>query len=242
MVDTVQALPMEGGRLPILGLLQGTFRTFAKAPGFFLGFSLLTALPSLVYLFVFGPPKGFGVGMAIVTLLNLLMVFIAEAGLCLGTFRVAEGYQPVFREGFDLGLQRFLPLIGATLLSGLAVYIGFILLVVPGVIAACVLAVGIPACALEGLGPIESLRRSAFLTKGQRWRILVAYIALFVPLFVVGGFITFVIIKGGAETVGHLLNLIVNMVWTSIAAIFSTLMYIELRRIKELAGVATLFE
>lgn len=49
-VDTMQALPVRDGRLPILGLPQGTFRTFAKGPGFFLGFSLLTSLPGLIHL------------------------------------------------------------------------------------------------------------------------------------------------------------------------------------------------
>lgn len=242
MVDTAQALPMDSGRLPVVGLLQATFRTFAHAPAFFLGFALVATLPGLVHLAVFGPPNGFDAGMAVVTLLNFLLLFVVEGALCLGAFRVAEGYMPAFREGFDLGLKRFLPLLGATLLTGIAVYVGFMLLIVPGMIVACVLAVGIPVCALEGLGPIESLRRSAFLTKGQRWRIFFAYLVLFVPIILIGLLNGLVVMRSGAATFGYVLNAVLNLFWTAIAAIFSTLMYIELRRLKELSGVATLFE
>lgn len=242
MVETAHVLPIEDRRLPVAAILQGSFRTLAQAPAYFLGFAALSAAPSLLHLVLFGVTPGVNAGMIIVSILNFLILFVVEAALCLGAFRVAEGYQPSFREGFDLGVKRFLPLLGATLLTGLAIYIGFILIIVPGVIAACVLAVSIPACALEGLGPIESLRRSAFLTKGQRWRILLAYVVLFLPMFLIGLLNGFLLVKNGTATFGTLLNALIGLFWTAIAAIFSTLMYIELRRLKELAGVATLFD
>jgi hypothetical protein len=43
--------------------------------------------------------------------------------------------------------------------------------------------VALPACVVEGLGPIKSLGRSANLTKGHRWKIL----GIFLVLNVVGG-------------------------------------------------------
>jgi hypothetical protein len=50
-------------------------------------------------------------------------------------------------------------------------------------LAFTMLFVVIPVCVGEALGPVQSLRRSHELTRGQRWRILAAYL---VPAAVMG--------------------------------------------------------
>jgi hypothetical protein len=38
----------------------------------------------------------------------------------------------------------------------------------------------VPACVVEGLGPVQSMRRSAELTQGHRWRIFALWFAILV--------------------------------------------------------------
>jgi hypothetical protein len=67
-------------------------------------------------------------------------------------------------------------LLGVSLLSGLAMFAGFILLIIPGVYVACRLTTCIPAALLENLGPRESLERSFTLTKDNAGRSFVIYL------------------------------------------------------------------
>lgn len=63
-------------------------------------------------------------------------------------------------SAFSRAGQRLPAVLGSSLLSALAILVGFILLVVPGVYAAVRLSTALPAVAVEGAGAVESLRRA----------------------------------------------------------------------------------
>jgi hypothetical protein len=48
-----------------------------------------------------------------------------------------------------------------------------------------IFAFSVPACVLERLGVVESMRRSAALTQGARWRLVLVYLLAFILSFVV---------------------------------------------------------
>lgn len=64
-------------------------------------------------------------------------------------------------------------LLGVTILTGLSVLGGFILLIVPGIYVACRLLVCVPAVLIEKRSPSEALSRSFELTKGFAGRAFV---------------------------------------------------------------------
>src|SRR6202162_3393824 len=77
-------------------------------------------------------------------------------------------------------------LFGVLMLQGLAVISGMILLILPGIYAACRLITCVPAALLENLGPSESLSRSFALTKdnaGRSFVIYLLYFAIFYAIF-----------------------------------------------------------
>jgi hypothetical protein len=61
------------------------------------------------------------------------------------------------------------PLVLMSILFGIAVAIGFVLLIIPGLILLTIWAVTAPAIVVEGAGPIESFGRSRELVRGQGW-------------------------------------------------------------------------
>ena len=72
-------------------------------------------------------------------------------------------------------LARFgarVPAIATSILEGLAIVIGLVLFVAPGLIALAAFAVSLPVCVVEHAGPFRSLSRSADLTRGYWWPIL----------------------------------------------------------------------
>ncbi len=58
-----------------------------------------------------------------------------------------------------------------TILVGLGIGLGAILLIVPGIILSCYWFVAIPASAIERVGPVTAINRSVTLTQGYRWQI-----------------------------------------------------------------------
>ena len=93
-------------------------------------------------------------------------------------------------------LRKFWPLLGLAILFGLGVFLGALLLIVPGVILALAWSVAMPSLVLEDCSVFGSFKRSAALTRGKRWSIfllhflvgLVSVIIQLVILAIFGGF------------------------------------------------------
>jgi len=67
--------------------------------------------------------------------------------------------------------QRAGRLVGVSLLTGIGVGIGLLLLVVPGVILFTRWSLAVPVVMLEGLGPRAAMKRSTALVKGHGWAV-----------------------------------------------------------------------
>jgi hypothetical protein len=125
-------------------------------------------------------------------------------------------------------------LIGAGLLATLIIVIGFILIIVPGLIALTFLAVVAPAVVIDRLGVTDALRRSRELVSGNAWRVFGVIVVLFLLTAVVSGIVNSI---GGSASddsfVGFAVaDLIVRVLLTPLSAIAATVIFVELRRLK----------
>ena len=77
-------------------------------------------------------------------------------------------------------------LIGNAILFGIAVGIGFILLIVPGLYLLTIWAVVAPAIVIERRGVLEAFGRSHELVRGNGWTVFGAIVVAFLILVVVG--------------------------------------------------------
>lgn len=123
-----------------------------------------------------------------------LMVFISavsSAGSIDGLLKVSGGEQASLGDCFRAGVARFLPVLGLTILWWLGVGLGWVLLIIPGLILITMWSVALPALIGEELGVIESFGRSRELTRGSRLSILgvliVSLIIMYVPMLFLGG-------------------------------------------------------
>ena len=74
----------------------------------------------------------------------------------------------------------FWKFLAVELLVGLIVLVGFVLLIVPGVIAILAYMFVQYLVIDKGLGPIEALKESARITRGSRWELLFLLLIVFV--------------------------------------------------------------
>jgi len=124
---------------------------------------------------------------------------------------------------YETAKPYIVPLILAALLTGIGIAIGFVLLIIPGLILLTIWSVYAPAIVLEGKGVVDSLRRSRELVRGNGWQVF-GIIVVFFLLFVVLGILVSAI--GGAA--GAVLRVIANIFTAPFVALASAVVYFEL--------------
>jgi len=183
----------------------------------------------------FGLYKSFGVNEAIsigssviVSLFNFAAVPVVMAD--------AQGERATIGEALSAPLKVLLPAIGLAVLTQLGITLGFMLLVVPGVILALMWSVAVPAMFVERLGAFDALRRSGILTENHRWSILGLMIVL--GLITIGVEMVIALPTGGAVPTGPdrymwgVLRSVVTALGNTIFATAVSQTYLELRRLK----------
>jgi ABC-type multidrug transport system fused ATPase/permease subunit len=126
-----------------------------------------------------------------------------------------------------------LPLIGVGILAGIAIAIGFVLLVVPGLILLTIWAVVAPVIVIERKGVIDSFGRSRELVRGNGWQVFGVIFVVFLITAVVG-VVLGVIGAGVSDSLGGriLFNLIASTLTAPITALAAATIYFRLLAIK----------
>jgi hypothetical protein len=122
-----------------------------------------------------------------------------------------------------------LPLIGAGILAGIAIAVGFLLLIVPGLILITIWSVIAPVIVVERSGAIDAFGRSRRLVKGNGWQVFGVIIVVYVITAVVSGVLA-VIGAGVSDTfvIRALFNLIASTITAPIAALAASTIYFGL--------------
>jgi uncharacterized membrane protein len=107
---------------------------------------------------------------AVCSLINLLLSAFFQVGYIRIWVASARGQTPLFGEVFSGGGRMF-PLLGTLILTFLVVFIGFLLLIVPGVILALGLSQANYYCVDRNMGPIDSMKASWAATTGQKGKL-----------------------------------------------------------------------
>ena len=134
---------------------------------------LLVAVAQAPYLE--GIDTGFGAERALLWLVGALAMMIAsfvlQAAIVHATVTDLNGRRVAIGDSLAVGLRNCLPLIGLAILMGLGLMLGFVLLIVPGIILAVMWSVAVPSKVVERIGVMDAFSRSADLTRGRRWLI-----------------------------------------------------------------------
>lgn len=178
------------------GILDAGFRLYARGLKgvLLLTFmsSLISVLPSVVmgFLPMMGQDMGnimrVAIAMVVLVPLYILVTLSIMAAVIAKLAARAEGRSLGMGEAIRHGLRVFLKVLASGILYGLAVIGGFVLLIIPGVYISLALMLGMYAIILDNLGPLEALRRSHHLVKGNWWRTAVV---ITIPMMIYGSLI-----------------------------------------------------
>ncbi|MEY4746975.1 MAG: hypothetical protein RLZZ416_24 [Candidatus Parcubacteria bacterium] len=159
------------------GSIKAGWRIFKERPWFLVGVMLLSAL------------AGFGIGeisslfgtSGILGVLGALVNFLLNTllGLCITAFMLKAHDSIRDAAIVDLWHPRpFFSYLGATVLNGIIVVVGLIVLVIPGIIFGIMLLFTPYLVVDRDLTPIKALKESARITKGNRWQLFMLLILM----------------------------------------------------------------
>ena len=172
---------------------------------------------------------------------GVLAVILGSLGVAASTFVVSDAY--LGRETSAIvALQRALSLLGRlvviSLLSTLLIGLGFMLLIVPGVILLSGLVLSTVVAVLEAPpSATAAMGRSWELTRGSRGKVfltlLVAFLLLLVPSIALGGVEALLGSEGGIGLVVLALEAILQILIYPFLYVVMTVLYYDLRVRKE---------
>ena len=225
-----------GRQFTVGSVLGRSFSTLSENFGVFAVLSLAISLPTTL-VDILMPSR------SVPTSLISLFCTLVGGGLIGGAvaycaFQSLRGNRVSVGESVSHGLTRLFPLFAVSLCMALAITLGTLLLVIPGIVLICMMEVAIPVCVVEGRGMWESLNRSTELTKGHRLQIfgiifllgIVNYTLSRTAWFVINLFMT------PTRVVSSLIIMFVLVVPQAFAYVSTAVIYYTLRDVKE--GVA----
>jgi hypothetical protein len=241
--DTTTAEPP---RLRVGAVFNRAFALLSRDFVKFFLLALIAWLPVLIVSFIVGfryaalgsaefvgPPQSFEAAGFLVVLLAGASFILSQAVILYGALEQMRDHSFGIGESLMHGLARFFPVLGVYILMTLAIGIGLVLLIVPGMILGMMLFVSLPACIVEKQGPYRSLKRSAELTKGNRWRILGIAILLYLGNVIGGGIVKFALLAVAGVTVAALGGFLWSVIFGAAYAIVVAVVYHDLRAGRE---------
>lgn len=228
---TYHTSAMAAKGLTVGSVLSRTFSTLKKNPVVFFGLPLIFLAPTTVIDVLL--PDSFDSGLSI-EIVEMILSLAVQGATAYGVFQVLRGQTATLGESVSYGMAHLGPLILTALLTGLGILAGTLLFVIPGIILACLWSVAIPVCVIERMGAIDSIKRSAQLTRGYRWPIFV--LVLMISLAILGvaiGVVLIVEILTDSVAITTLLTALALTVVQAFNNVMSATIYFDLRAIKE---------
>jgi hypothetical protein len=169
--------------------------------------------------------------------LALALGTLSQAIVVHGAFQDMRGRPVILLDALRVAFGRLLPIVGLAICMSLAVGVGFLLLIVPGLILLTMWFVTTPACVVERLGVFASMARSSALTKGYRWQIFGMMVLIAIAESIGGAGAKAVLGLTGNAGLVIAGTLIWSGVSSAFGAIFAVVTYHDLRVAQE--GVDT---
>jgi len=251
----------QGGSFDLGRVVQRTFAAISQNWLVFLVSSVvLIGIPSVISgfghgqnIFMASTPAAM-VAILVGGLLTLVGTYVLQGVVVFTTINGFNGKPVDLAGALSAGLRFFFPLLGLGIVMGIGLVIGFIVLIVPGIILSVMWVVAAPAVVAEKRGIMESFQRSRDLTRGSRWLIFAIILVYFIIAMIVGVAVSSV---GAASTgsfatgateapiAAFVLTPIVNVVSYILSSAGVASIYYELRTVKEGAApdqVASAFD
>lgn len=232
-------------------LLDRAFRLYANNFALLLGITAVAYVPLYVLILLIRSSLSGAMGAAASQLwfiVSQLLFILLWASIALpisvgaATYAISERYlggEVTATQALMRALRQLWTMSIAQIMAGLRIMIGFVLLIVPGILWSLSYMLIVPAIMIEGLKAGPSLRRSWQLVKGHRGKVfaVMVVIHLLVMLISLGignlSKLFFDLESSGGIILGNTIDNVVTILLTPLGIVTSILLYYDLRIRKE---------
>jgi hypothetical protein len=170
-------------------------------------------------------------GSIIAAIVAVIISAVLQAAMMRGAALATIGDPVDVEASYRWGLKRFGSVLLVAILVGLAVAIGFILLIIPGIIFLTLFSVSIPALVIENRRGTDAMRRSWDLAKQHFWHVLGVIVVAWIIAAIVSSILGAI---GGDSWFGAwIFSAIAQIITAPFSALVSVLLYLDLRARKE---------
>jgi hypothetical protein len=210
---------------------------------------LIINAPSSIYAFTLAGTPGADedTGVKLLSFAEAFLGLAAGAAATYATVQELRGRRVGLAELFSRGLAQGGAAIRVALLSGIFLILAIIALIIPSIVFYTMWWVAIPVAVIERPGAMASLRRSAELTRGNRWRVFGLIVCLFaillaaLVLFVIVLFAVFFVSQRDDQTfidrVTAVATWLLSALFMAVQAVLTAVSYYYLRTAKEGIGI-----
>lgn len=241
LVDPAIAMPMQGrGEFRVGDVFAKAFQILGRHFVALLILALLSNIPVFLYLlaYVEGVGGNAETMSGIAPLLGMIGDITASGAITYGVVQRLRHQDFTVGRSLEIGLSCLFPILGVSILTFLAVALGLVLLIIPGLMLSCMYYVAGPVCVVERPGVVASLSRSSALTKGCRWKIFGIVVVVILASIAMQQVAPAVF---GAEAhVALLAGYLLDMVVSAFGAVLSGVTYYQLRVAKEGVDIETI--
>jgi hypothetical protein len=150
-----------------------------------------------------------------------------------------HGEKPASADCLGVALVQFFPILLTSSVTTVAIMLGLIVLIVPGILLLLRWAVTIPVLIEERRNILDSMARSRDLTKGSRWALLGLWLILIAGGTLMGLVATRIAMPLNV-TFGLFVYSLVPAAATVLSSVAAGVSYVELRQVKEGTSVEQL--
>jgi hypothetical protein len=171
---------------PLSGVLNEAWQMYKTFARHLLAIAFVIYLAAAVIAALLGLAGG-TVGAVLGSLVQIVAAFLLQATLVKAVQDVRDG-----RADMSIGdtVRAAVPylgaVVGASILAGIAITIGLILIIVPGLYLITIWAVIVPVIVLEQSGALASFGRSQRLVRGNGWHVFGTLVLVYIIMLVVG--------------------------------------------------------
>jgi len=141
-----------------------------------------------------GEEAEFLIGQGVIAVLSGVSILLATAVCFKAVADAYLGVEPDWRRSLRFAVRRLWGLIGLGILTALAVGLGTIALIVPGIWLFVSFSVAVPALLLERIGPWKAMGRSFRLVRGRWWPTAGALLVGYLLIGILGALVSGVIL------------------------------------------------
>jgi len=212
---------------PLTGVLTEAWDLYRRFAGHFLLISFVIYVITAVLVSLLSLAGV--VGAIFGAIISFAATFVVQASLIKAVQDVRDGRVDLdLAETVRAAGPYILPVIGASILAGIGVAIGFFLLIVPGLILLTYWCLIVPFIVIAGAGVFESFSNSMQTVRGYAWRVFGTYVLVFLILIAFAIALGFVLILLPLWLRSFVNNLVTGTLITPFLALVATLIYYRL--------------